>query len=308
LIIGSNFRKLFLRAAEPVIRRAAAAKRIFFIRGVADMIRGLGLLAAAVCMVALASPAKADKLDDIINSGTLRCAVTLDFPPMGSRDAENNPIGFDVDTCNDLAKALGVKAEIVETPFPARIPALLSGRADVGVASTSNTLERAKTIGFSVPYFAFKFNILARKGSGITDYNSQKGHSVGSTAGTYEAIALDNDVKKWADSKGSFHPYQSQADVFLALSQGQIDATDVTSTVAAAIVKSGKYPNLEITGDAPYATDYVCMIAVRGEQGLINYLNLFINHQVREGRYQELYQKWVGAGSPPDLTVPGVYQ
>ena len=28
--------------------------------------------------------AKADKLDDIINSGKLRCAVTLDFPPMGS--------------------------------------------------------------------------------------------------------------------------------------------------------------------------------------------------------------------------------
>ena len=123
--------------------------------------------------------AKADKLDDIINSGKLRCAVTLDFPPMGSRDADNNPIGFDVDTCNDLAKALGVKAEIVETPFPQRIPALLSGKADVGVASTSNTLERAKTIGFSNPYFVFTFNILNRKGSGITNYELQKGHSVG---------------------------------------------------------------------------------------------------------------------------------
>ncbi len=272
------------------------------------MTRGLSFLAALALIVTLAQPAKADKLDDIINSGTLRCAVVLDFPPMGSRDDNNNPIGFDVDTCNDLAKALGVKAAIVETPFPARIPALLSGRADVGVASTSNTLERAKTIGFSIPYFAFQFKILARKGTGITDYASQKGHSVGSTAGTYEAIALENDVKKWGDSKGSFHPYQSQADVFLALSQGQIDATDVTSTVAAAIVKSGKYPNLEIAGDAPYATDYVCIIAVRGEQGLLNYLNLFINQQVRTGRYPELYQKWIGAGSPPDLTVPGVYQ
>jgi len=96
--------------------------------------------------------------------------------------------------------------------------------------------------------------------------------------------------------------------VFLALSQGQIDATDVTSTVAAAIVQSGKYPNLEIVGEAPYATDYVCMIALRNEQGLLNYLNLFIGHQVREGRYQELYKKWVGAGSVPDLTIPGVYE
>ena len=30
----------------------------------------------------------------------------------------NNPIGFDVDYCNDLAKALGVTAEIVETAVP----------------------------------------------------------------------------------------------------------------------------------------------------------------------------------------------
>jgi len=272
------------------------------------MTKGLGLAAVALATVILAQPAKADKLDDIIQSGTLRCAVTLDFPPMGSRDEKNNPIGFDVDTCNDLAKALGVKAEIVETPFPARIPALVSGRADVGVASTSDTLERAKTIGFTIPYFAFKFNIVARKGSGITDYESQKGHPVGSTAGTYEAIALEKDVKRWNDPKGSFRPFQSQADVFLALSQGQIDATDVTSTVASAIVKSGKYPNLEITGEAPYATDYVAMIALRNEQGLLNYLNLFINQQVRTGRYKELYEKWIGTGNPPDLTVPGVYR
>ena len=73
----------------------------------------------------------------------------------------------------------------------------------------------------------------------------------------------------------------------------------MTSTVAAAIVNSGKYPNLEITGTAPYEDDYVALIAQRQEQGLLNYLNLFISHQVRTGRYQELYKKWVGAGPAP---------
>ena len=121
-----------------------------------------GLVAAT----ALTSPAHADKLDDIIASGTLRCAVVLDFPPMGSRDENNEPIGFDVDYCNDLAKALGVTAEIVETPFPERIPALMSGRVDVGVASTSDTLERAKTVGMTVPYFAFEMAVTANEKSG----------------------------------------------------------------------------------------------------------------------------------------------
>jgi hydroxyproline transporter system substrate-binding protein len=83
----------------------------------------------------------ADMLDNIINAGTLRCAIMLDFAPMGFRDAQENPVGFDVDYCNDIAKALGVKAEYIETPLPDRIPALMSGRADVAVASASDTLS-----------------------------------------------------------------------------------------------------------------------------------------------------------------------
>ncbi|GGE88232.1 transporter substrate-binding domain-containing protein [Stappia taiwanensis] len=261
-----------------------------------------GLIAATL----VAGTAQADKLDDIIASGTLRCAVVLDFPPMGSRDENNEPIGFDVDYCRDLAKVLGVEAEIVETPFPDRIPALVSGRADVGVASTSDTLERAKTVGFTIPYFAFTNVVLTKEGTGADSYESLKGRTVGSVAGTYEAIALEKDIKAWGEG-GSFRPYQSQADVFLALSQGQIEATVVTSTVASSIVESGRYEGLTIGGDAPYLPDYVSLIALRSEYGLLNYLDLFINQQVRTGRYQELYEKWVG-GAAPDLTVNKVYR
>lgn len=270
--------------------------------------RWTSLAAAAALITTLgAQPVLADKLDDIIASGVLRCAVVLDFPPMGSRDASNNPQGFDVDTCNDLAAALGVTPEYVETPFPDRIPALVSGRADVGVASTSDTLERAKTIGFSIPYFAFTNVVLTRDGAGIEDYESLKGKKLGSVAGTFEALALQEDMAEWGDPDSNFTGYQTQADVFLALSQGQIDATVVTSTVAAATVQSGNFPGLLVGGDAPYLVDYVSLIALRQEYGLINYLNLFVQQQVRTGRYQELYDKWVGEGTAPDLTVPGVY-
>lgn len=263
------------------------------------------LAGASLIALAVAGTAQADKLDDIIASGTLRCAVVLDFPPMGSRDADNNPVGFDVDYCNDLAAALGVTPEYVETPFPDRIPALVSGRADVGVASTSDTLERAKTIGFSIPYFAFTNVVLTREGAGVDNFEGMSGHVVGSVAGTFEGIKLEENIKAWG--AGEFRPYQTQADVFLALSQGQIDATVVTSTVASSIVASGQYEGLKIAGDAPYPIDYVSLIALREEQGLINYLDLFVNQQVRSGRYQELFDKWVG-GTAPGLTIDGVYR
>ena len=261
-----------------------------------------GLIAAT----AFAGAAQADKLDDIISSGTLRCAVVLDFPPMGMRDDQNNPIGFDVDYCNDLAKALGVTAEIVETPFPERIPALMAGRVDVGVASTSDTLERAKTVGMSVPYYAFENAVVSRDGVEMTDWEGMKGKTVGATAGTYEAIWLEGKVKEWGE--GQFRPYQTQADVFLALSQGQLDATVSTVEVAEANVKSGKFPGIRVVDKAPMVPDYVALFTNREEYGLINYLNLFVNQQVRTGRYAELYKKWVGEGEPADLTINGVYR
>ncbi|MDS9469565.1 transporter substrate-binding domain-containing protein [Paracoccus sp. MBLB3053] len=260
---------------------------------------------ALATATALTTPAFADKLDDIISSGTLRCAVVLDFPPMGSRDENNEPIGFDVDYCNDLAAALGVEAEIIETPFPERIPALMSGRVDVGVASTSDTLERAKTVGMSIPYFAFEMAVTANDKAGIGSFDDLKGKTVGATAGTFEAIALEEQVKAWGE--GSFRPYQTQADVFLALSQGQIDATVSTSTVAQANVKTGNFPGITVVGKAPFDTDYVALFTNREEYGMLNYLNLFVNQQVRTGRYAELYEKWVG-GELPDLTVSGVYR
>ena len=258
----------------------------------------------AVVSASVINTAMADKLDDIIDSGKLRCAVTLDFPPMGSRDEKNNPVGFDVDYCNDLAKVLGVTAEVIETPFPDRIPALVSGRADVIVASTSDTLERAKTVAMSIPYFAFQMVVLTRDDTKIDKFDDLKGRPVGNTSGTYEAIALEKDVKKWGT--GSFRAYQTQNDTILAVAQGHIDASVVTNTVAAATIKSGKYKNLKIAGNAPYTIDYVSLAGKRNEYGLTHYLNLFVNQQVRSGRYAELYEKWVG-GTPVDLTVPGVY-
>jgi polar amino acid transport system substrate-binding protein len=104
--------------------------------------------------------------------------------------------------------------------------------------------------------------------------------------------------------------FQSQSDTFLALNQKQIDATYTTSTIAVDIIKSGKYPGLKIVGDAPVDADYCALLVKREEQGLLNYVNLFLNRQVRSGRYAELYKKWVGTegGPAPDLTAAGVYR
>ena len=55
------------------------------------------LIAGATLAASISLPASADTLDDVVDRGTLRCGVVLDFPPIGYRDASNEPAGFDVD-------------------------------------------------------------------------------------------------------------------------------------------------------------------------------------------------------------------
>lgn len=262
---------------------------------------GLGFLALGVAR------ASADKLDDIISAGELRCSIVLDFPPIGFRDAKNEPDGFDVDYCKDLAASLGVKATIVEATWADRIPSLISNRADVSIAAASDTLERAQTIGLSIPYMAYTYQIAVRKGSDIKSFDDLKGRKVATVVATTNETFFLEKFKEWNDPKGEHLSLQTEADMFLALEQGRVDAVVSGSTAVAGYIKGGKFPNIERGPDAPFLPDFVSILAPRQEYGLLRYLDLFVNRQVRGGRYQELYEKWIG-GKAPDLTISGVYR
>ena len=177
----------------------------------------------------------------------------------------------------------------------------------VAVASSSDTLERAQTVGFTVPYNVFRFQAVLAPGVKIDSWEDLKDLKVGAAVGTtYESEFLDYKAKNWSGAKGKYTSYRSENESFLAVKQGQVDAIIVTDTVAANNIKSGKFEGVSAGPVAPFGADIVGMMTKRKEFGWLNYLNIFINRQVRSGRYQEIYSKYVG-GEAPNLTSKGVY-
>ena len=57
----------------------------------------LGLLAGVALAATMAAPAFAGMLDDIRSRGVVRIGVSLGGEPIGFRDAQNDPVGYDVD-------------------------------------------------------------------------------------------------------------------------------------------------------------------------------------------------------------------
>jgi polar amino acid transport system substrate-binding protein len=246
--------------------------------------------------------AQADKLDDVIDNGKVRCGVVLDFPPIGYRDANNEPAGFDVDYCKDLATAMDVDYEIIPLTWAERLPSIVSNRADVVFGGTSDTLERAKTVGFTIPYAIYYAQAVVTKESGITSFADMKGKRVGAAVGTVPEIEFLKIAKEWG-MENLYQGFQSENEVFLAVAQGKIDAGITTNTAVKPI--TNQYDTIVAGPRMPWTTDYTSVVGPRKDFGWLNYLNLFVTQQVRSGRYQELWGKYVG-GEAPELRIPGV--
>jgi ABC-type amino acid transport substrate-binding protein len=258
------------------------------------------VLAGALAIAVLpACGARADALDDVISSGKLRCGAMLDFPPAGYRDQGNQPAGYDVEYCQDMAKALGVTPVIVETPSPQRLPALVSGQVDISIGSVTATTERAKTVAFTHPYLVYKLSVLVKQDSGIKKWEDLKGKQVAVARGTTPEIEYLKHCKTWAEGC-HYDSYGSNGDQLLAFRQGKADAMIEASSFLGALINSDQGKGLTICCDVPGYTDWIAIAVPRGEQGLLNWINLFIFRQVDTGRYAELYTKWFG-GAPPSL-------
>lgn len=267
------------------------------------------LFILSVAMIASALPGQqvlADKLDSVIATGVLRCGVMLDVPPVGMRDNDNQPIGFDVDFCRDMAEALGVEAEIVETKAPDRIPAILSNRVDVGVASATNSLERAKSVAFSIPYQIWGLGVAVRADdNSINEYEDLKGKRIGTVRGTSGEAAFLKDFKKWGG--GSHIAYGSNAEQFLALRQGKVDAIIESTAIFGEYLKGAGKGKIRICCDVATApADWTGLMVKRDDQGLLNWINLFVWHQWKNGRTDELYRKYFGYPAP-NMSFSGVH-
>src|SRR5690554_467219 len=72
-----------------------------------------------------------DILEKVLDNNEVRVGMMLIVPPLGYRNENNEPEGFDYEIAKRLADELGVKLTLVEVLASNRIPYLLSGRVDV---------------------------------------------------------------------------------------------------------------------------------------------------------------------------------
>lgn len=240
---------------------------------------------------ALPATVMADTLSDIQDRGVLRVGMEPGYMPFEMTDQKGEIIGFDVDMAKRIAKAMGVKLELVSTAWDGIIPALLTKKFDMIMSGMTVTAQRNLKIAFADPYIVIGQSILVKKQyanevKSFKDLNNKK-YKVGSKLGTTGEQATKRMI-----GKASYISFETEAEGILDLVNGKIDAFvyDLPYMEVAFAQKSeGKLIYL----DEPFTYEPLGWAIRHGNPDFMNWLNNFLAQMKGDGTYDKIYAKWI---------------
>ncbi|MFF4625943.1 transporter substrate-binding domain-containing protein [Streptomyces griseorubiginosus] len=227
---------------------------------------------------------------ELVKAGQLTTCTHLPYPPFQS-EIDGKVQGFDVSLIDLVAKDLGVKQEILDTPFENfKTGAFLnSGQCDLAAAGMTITEERKKNVDFSDPYFEATQALLVAKGSGITSLADAKAKKIKLGA---QAQTTGED---YAKSQG-FDPvsFESSDAVLSGLRSGQVKAVVIDYPVVQGWLKDKANADAFQVADNINTGEQYGFTVKKGNTKLLAAVNKAIADAKADGTYKKLYEKWIG--------------
>ncbi|MFF9455157.1 ABC transporter substrate-binding protein [Streptomyces flaveolus] len=227
-------------------------------------------------------------------TGKVTLAVTVGGTPPGTTYLSDGKTltGQDVDFANAVAKALGIGLKTEQASFEAILPALDSGKYDVGAANFGVTEERRKTIDF-VTYINDGQGFAAREDSDlseVTDLAQLCGLKVATGAGTTFEATLEENRHRCTDAGKKAYEVQTYSEtgaLWSSLQQGRSDV--VMSTInglryAVAHQQGLKFLNEFHRLDVGFA--------LKKGSKLAPALQAAVNGLIADGTYDRILKKW----------------
>ncbi|MFF1305508.1 transporter substrate-binding domain-containing protein [Streptomyces sp. NPDC058307] len=227
---------------------------------------------------------------ELVKGGQLTTCTHLPYPPFQS-EIDGKVQGFDVSLIDLVAKDLGVKQDILDTPFENfKTGAFLnSGSCDLAAAGMTITAERKKNVDFSDPYFDATQALLVTKGSGISSLADAKAKKVKLGA---QAQTTGED---YAKGQG-FDPvsFESSDAVLNGLRSGQVKAVVIDYPVVQGWLKNKANADAFQIADNINTGEQYGFTVKKGNTKLLAAINKALSDAKADGTYKKLYEKWIG--------------
>lgn len=229
--------------------------------------------------------AETEAADTASEGGTLIMATNAYFEPYEYYEGDQI-VGIDAEMAAAVAEKLGMELKIEDMEFDSIIPAINSGKADIGVAGMTVTEDRLVNVNFTTPYTTATQVIIVQEGSDITGKDDLKGRSVGVQLGTTGDIFASEieDVE--------IERYNKGMDAVQALSTGIIDAVVIDNEPAKQFVS--KAEGLKILEEEFVTEEYAIAVAKDNEE-LLEKVNTALDELIADGTIQAIVDKYITA-------------
>lgn len=201
---------------------------------------------------------------------------------------ENNEVvGIDVDIAQAICDKLDMNLVIDNIAFDSIIPAVQSGKADVGVAGMTVTEDRLQSIDFTDTYTtATQVIIVNTEGSTVASVDDLAGKTIGVQLGTTGDIYA-------SDVEGAtVEQYQKGADAVQALKQNKIDCVIIDSEPAKAFVEANE--GLTILPD-PFEEEEYAICISKDNTELKDKINTALAELKADGTIDSIVEKYIGS-------------
>ena len=227
---------------------------------------------------------------ELVKAGQLTTCTHLPYPPFQS-EIDGKVQGFDVALIDLVADDLGVKQQILDTPFENfKTGAFLnSGECDLAAAGMTITDERKKNVDFSDPYFNATQAVLVDKGSGVGSLADVKAKNVKLGA---QAQTTGED---YAKGQG-FDPvsFESSDAVLNGLRSGQVKAVVIDYPVVQGWLKDKANADAFRVAEQIDTGEEYGFTVKKGNTALREAIDKALADAEADGTYKKLYEKWIG--------------
>jgi polar amino acid transport system substrate-binding protein len=231
-------------------------------------------------------------LDKVKESGVVRIGTGNDTPPMNYIDGNGEWTGFDVELGNEIAKRLGVKVERVAVNNKTRIAFLANRQVDMVLSNVSRTVGREEQIDFADPPYLWTAKVFyARKGR-FKSLAELGGKRIGVNQGSNAFTAAPLEIAKYSSKPAVMVSFQKNAECFLALKQGKIDAFSQDSPIVAAVAGQ-EGVSFEAVGGG-YSPGLYSIGVPQDDSKWRRAVAMALQSTMKDGTYEKLYQAWFG--------------
>jgi polar amino acid transport system substrate-binding protein len=230
---------------------------------------------------------------DLIASGTLTVGSDTTYPPQEFIDtASGKATGFDVDLITEMAKRMGLTANVKTANFTTIVDDLKAKRYDVVISAQTITADRQKQVDF-VPYFNAGQSILVANGNPkkINAVTDLCGKTVGVQDGTTELDTLNAANKAACKANpAKLTVLSAQTDVINLLVTGRVEATFQDSPVTDYYLKLNP-GHFQVAGSIVNAAPEGISVR-KGDTSMFTAVQQAFNAVKADGTYASLFSKW----------------